>query len=621
MLQRLIAALLGVLGIAAAALGIASATAWRADDPLVATVTASSDDRTLVTDPGVLELAGDPVTVTVTAGDSPVVLVVGRDTDVDAWIGTDAYLRVTGLSGWHTLATSTGEPPAGVEPSAAPSTEAAAPEVSATEPAADPSASATAGTEAPAAAVTAADPTGSDLWIVQTTGDGTASLEWSGADHAGRWSLMAVSLGDTSPTLALSWPQTVTTPWLWPGVAVGVLLVAIALVLGVRLWRRARLGPDADWHDVSTGMITVVPRPDAVGAGTGGTAAAPPTAAPAGPGSSPVGAVPLGTVSAPEPTPGQPLTRRQIREAEAAAAASRGRGRRPATGTIPTVAGPATAATPVVEPAPGALPAPADAAATPVAGRAATAAGATTSGAGRGEASTAPATSPVPSPGSASGAGSTVSGAAAPASGPGLPGAAGPAGAATSAAGPTPPAPSPGSTYPSSVSGPAARAAATGAQPTVAPAAPSVPATPTTTDDGSGQPAPAADGPRRRRGLSGLLGRRDRGAPAVEDTSGTPTAPAATSWNPVPGTVSSRPASAGTGRPTAPAPAAPSTPPVPAGGVETAEPEDDSVSHAQRADAWRRMWGFPADGPGESGPQDQEEPPAAGAPRPTEEDR
>ncbi|NKY41718.1 hypothetical protein HGA02_20030, partial [Cellulomonas septica] len=103
MLKRLTIALLGVVGLVVIGLGIASATAWRADDVLVATT--SGDARTLVTDPGVLELGGDPVTVTVEAADdAPVVLAVGRDTDVDGWVGTDAHDRVTGLDGWHELA-------------------------------------------------------------------------------------------------------------------------------------------------------------------------------------------------------------------------------------------------------------------------------------------------------------------------------------------------------------------------------------------------------------------------------------------------------------------------------------------------------------------------------------
>lgn len=318
MLQRLIAALLGLLGLAAAALGIASATAWRADDPLVAS--AIADTPTLVTEPGVLEVAGEPVTVTVRADGSPVVLVVGRDTDVAAWIGTDPHQLVTGLSDWHDLALSDGTTP---EPTASADATASA---EATTDAAEPSPSASADS---AEAGTAADPTGSDMWVTEVTGDGSASLEWT-APPSGRWSLMAVSLGASDPTLELSWPQEVTTPWLWPGVAAGVLLIAVAVILAIRI-RRSASG--ADWHDVSTGMIAVVTPP----ASGGDPATGSPTTT-------------TGTIPMIDPATGLPLTRRQIREAEAAAIAAR-RGRRGATGAIPTVTGATptvTGATPTV---------------------------------------------------------------------------------------------------------------------------------------------------------------------------------------------------------------------------------------------------------------------------------
>jgi hypothetical protein len=544
-LQRLIAALLGVLGIAAIGLGIASATAWRADDPLVATAAPGGDARTLVTDPGVLELAGDPVTVTVRAEGSPVVLAVGRDTDVTGWVGTDPFVRVTGLSDWHTLATTAVEPPA-PEPS----------ETAAATPAPTPSESAAA-TETP---VQAADPAGSDMWLAEVSGDGSATLEWPVTE--GRWSLVAVSLGDTAPTLDLSWPQTVTTPWLWPGVAAGVLLLAIAAVLLVRILRERREGPDAGWHSVATGQIAVVP---AAGSPAAGGAAA-------GPGSGATGVVtgPVPTV-APD---GTPLTRRQIREAEAAAAAAaaaRRRGRRTATGSIPVVTGAiptVTGSVPVVAPAPDA-------------------------GAGAGPGTPAGPGAPA---GSAAPAGPGAPTAPVPASGPATPAPAGPASSTSAKAVPS----AAGS---SAAAGDPARPGV--AEPTAAPA-----------DDTGTARGLAARLPWRR-------GRAAAGTPAE------PTAPSsAPSWAPVPGAATSpapsRPVTArgasGSGAsgsaapgaavpstaaprpggtsPGAGAPARPAGPPVP---TVSADPEDDAASRAQRADAWRRMWGFPADAAGGSG--------------------
>lgn len=304
MLQRLIAAVLGVLGLLTIGLGVASSTVWRGDDVLVAT--ASPDAHLVVADPGVLELAGNPVTVTVhAANDAPVVIVVGRDTDVAGWVGTDAHAQVTGLASWHALQTEAvaEQPPtpaASVAPGAA-ATEPAPTEPAPSEPAAsDASASAT-GKAAGGATAAVADPTGSDLWVAQATGNGTATLTWDA--QPGRWSLLVASLGESSPVVELAWPRTVTTPWLWPGVVGGVLLVLAGLGLGARLWLRARRGlTEPEWHPVLTGAMPTV---DVAGARPGAAAGA-------------------DSADAVEPVV---LTRRQLRDAEAAAATRRrGRG-------------------------------------------------------------------------------------------------------------------------------------------------------------------------------------------------------------------------------------------------------------------------------------------------------
>lgn len=510
MLQRLIAALLGVLGIAAIGLGVASATVWRADDPLVATAAPGGDTRTLVTDPGVLELAGDPVTVTVRADGSPVVLAVGRDTDVTAWVGDDPYARVTGLSDWHTLATTAGEPPA----TATPSAEASA------EPAPEPSPSASGAAEQ--AVVEAADPTGSDMWVLEVGGDGSATLDWPAQD--GRWSLIAVSLGDTAPTLDLSWPQTVTTPWLWPAVALGVLLLAVAAVLLVRILRSRHDGPDTGWHPVTTGAMATVPAAAGSAAAAGGAQPATGDA---------TGAIPVGTVGVSAPT------RRQIREAEtaaAAAAAERRRGRRTPTGSIPAVTGatPAvTGASPVVTGATPVVPAPT--AATPAVPLPDT---------------PAPSAEDVPEQ-PRRGLGGRLPWRKSRPEQEASAGAAAAAGTWT----PTPGSPAPGSSAP-------------------------------------GSPAPGAPAP------GGPATGADR--PAAPPTAGAPVPPA-----PVPPAPAPRAPGAGAAPAGSVWPAAPQTPAAtgPArGGAPRPGAEDDAASRAQRADAWRRMWGFPAEEGGPTAP-------------------
>ncbi|GIG30229.1 hypothetical protein [Cellulomonas marina] len=275
MLTRLIHAAVGVVGVVLVLLGVASATLWRADDVLRATATARTP--LVVTDLGVLELGGDPVTVRVTApGGAPVVLAVGRDTDVAGWVGTDAVTRVTGLSDWDTLATtttSTATPTPTAEGSASPA----------------PSESAEAPAEGEAAAV--ADPAGSDLWVVQATGEGSAELVWPAQE--GRWTLLAAAPGGERPTISLAWPRVVTTPWLWPLVVSGAVLVLLSAVLLARGVARARRREEP--LPVTTGSLPVVTDPDGV---------------------------PL--------TP----TRRRLREAEEAARREAGT-RRPRTGEVP----------------------------------------------------------------------------------------------------------------------------------------------------------------------------------------------------------------------------------------------------------------------------------------------
>ena len=109
--------------------------------------------------------------------------------------------------------------------------------------------------------------------------------------------------------MSLAWPRVVTTPWLWPCVAVGTLLVLLAVWLLLRDVRRRRAGLDEpQWHAVNTGATPVVVVSDDIDA------------------------IPV-------------LTRRQMREAAQAHAAKprsgavpagpRARRRTPAPGTLP----------------------------------------------------------------------------------------------------------------------------------------------------------------------------------------------------------------------------------------------------------------------------------------------
>ncbi|WP_265521926.1 hypothetical protein [Oerskovia flava] len=356
MLQRIIAAVLIAVGVAGIGLGIASATLWRESETVVASTAYTGDATFLVTDPGVLDLVDDEVTITARVpGEQGVTLAIGRDVDVEGWIGPDVHAAVTGLTDWETLATREIEPEPAEEPTDGEATE----EPADTEASEEPADGEEPATDEP---VAAADPAGSDMWFAQATGEGTANLTWS--DEPGRWRLIAAGTGDdaVAPVLELTWPRVVSTPWLWPGVIAGSLLTLVGLALLV-VSLRSRGGSSRRGGARGT----------TVGAGgtptTGGTPGTAENGAPDGVSngtrSPAVGPVRRSTADAPTPTldEGSPttstLTRRQLREqAEAERATreadSRNRPRmRWMTGQIPLVPKdrrPATAAQPTVEP-------------------------------------------------------------------------------------------------------------------------------------------------------------------------------------------------------------------------------------------------------------------------------
>jgi hypothetical protein len=353
-LQRIIAAVLIVGGLVAVGLGVASATVWRDSDTVAATTAFDGEGTLLVTEPGVLDLVDDGVTIRATVPDEQqVTLAIGREVDVTGWVGEDPHGAVTGLADWDRLATSAvvpedpeSEAPADGEASTETPAEGEAAETETPAETEEPAEGETpAEGEAPADGETSAeeepvvgvDPAGSDMWVAEATGTGAVTLRWD--DQPGRWQLLAAGVGEgaVAPTIELSWPREVETPFLWPGVIGGIVLILLGLGIG------------------AAGM-----RPQRKTAGNRSATAAAPGAGAAG-GTATSG---QGSDDAPGEAPTDTaqvrmLTRRELREREEAdrLAEQQAKAQKPRrawlTGQIPVVPRdrrPKTAAQPVVDP-------------------------------------------------------------------------------------------------------------------------------------------------------------------------------------------------------------------------------------------------------------------------------
>ena len=301
MLRRIIAYVLVALGVVVIAAAIASATVWKSSDSVVATLE-SGEVALVVTEPGVLDMVADEVTVTATAPEgSPVTLAIGRDTDVAGWVGDAAHVQVTGLGSWTSLSS-----------------------------------------EDVDGAAEAPSPAGSDMWVAEETGTGEVSLSWTQTD--GRWSLLAATDGTApAPAITLTWPQDVRTPFLVPGLVLGgILLVAgLAMIVLRTLEKREAARKEASREERRargepvTGEMPAV-REEAPGAESGdeSTAQEDSSAREQGPSGAEVSTdsstesgptqnvPPAGAAEAVPAAPARPLTRRELRMAVKAAAAA-----------------------------------------------------------------------------------------------------------------------------------------------------------------------------------------------------------------------------------------------------------------------------------------------------------
>lgn len=103
-MQRVLAVLLVLLGVAGLVLGRLGETVWAPDTERTATVQLSDPGPAVLIDPGVLYVGGQEGEVSIT-GASDITLITAPSGDIEAWLGDAHYTRVTGLSDWATLTT------------------------------------------------------------------------------------------------------------------------------------------------------------------------------------------------------------------------------------------------------------------------------------------------------------------------------------------------------------------------------------------------------------------------------------------------------------------------------------------------------------------------------------
>mgnify|MGYP000849311287 FL=1 len=240
--RRIVSAVAAVLGLVAIVLAVCSATVWRPSATATATLTQEPDQPYLLVEPGVLGLVDSDVTVTASSEGSDVLLAVAYSADAHAWLADDPYVSVTGLTSWTALSsTSVTErctADADATASATPTAAASATQTATEAPAGDASAEATDAASATASATAAASaspgctalkpsgtsPADSILWQSVVTGEGSATLDLDATDS----DLVVLAATDgtaAAPSITLTWPRSVATPFFIPGLVVGALLI------------------------------------------------------------------------------------------------------------------------------------------------------------------------------------------------------------------------------------------------------------------------------------------------------------------------------------------------------------------------------------------------------------
>ncbi|RTE49037.1 hypothetical protein [Actinobaculum sp. 352] len=208
---------LGVIGLLVAFLGVGKATIWSDDRQVTAEAVPSGDTAYVLTEPGVLDMVSDTVTITASGSDdADVTIAIGYAGDVAAWAEGLSADSISGMKDWSTLAVA----------SAAADGETTADEEQAEGDATD-------ATEVPALA-------DSDMWLSVANEKGSAKVTDYEVADPGNISLIATASDGKAPTVTLSWSRDVNSGDVIPLILIGVLLAIIGVLLLVLERQEAR---------------------------------------------------------------------------------------------------------------------------------------------------------------------------------------------------------------------------------------------------------------------------------------------------------------------------------------------------------------------------------------------
>ena len=223
--------------------GIAQRTVFAPPSRVEAAATVSGDPRYLVIDGSALN--AHPGQQTLTVADAPQgakpVVAYGRTADVKAWLGDQKYVAIRYQKATGTLATKSVTP----KPAVSAGDKGGSGAATATPtPAPTPSATAGAATGSATTATAGPNPAGSDLWLEEFDGQDAQVTRMNIPDDV---SVIVASDGqEAAPSrVTVTWPVDSSTPWAFPLIIGGLILLVIGIALylwGLYTHRRSR-GP------------------------------------------------------------------------------------------------------------------------------------------------------------------------------------------------------------------------------------------------------------------------------------------------------------------------------------------------------------------------------------------